>query len=212
MKKYIAGFALIGTLLLSGCTFGSSTQEELSNALSEMNSAEKDYREAQKELNSLEVSEQATFNEMMALTQEQQDELKTKVAEVEESLEKRLAQIKDEEASMKMAMEKVSSFDKVIDKAEDDTKSKIEELKKAVTDRYTIHSTFIEEYKKLSDMQKELYAQITNEETDIAKLQEFVSDVNEQNDTVKVAIESFNDATIKVNEMKEKVFNHLKKE
>lgn len=212
MKKYIAGFALISTLLLSGCNFGSTTEEELSSALSEMNSAEKEYRGAQKELNSLEESEQATFNEMMALTKEEQDELKTKVAEVEESLEKRLAQIKEEEASMKKAQEKVSSFDKVIDKAEDDSKAELKELKEVVTDRYKNHSTFIEEYKKLSGMQKELYAEITTEETDISDLQELVSDVNEQNDVVKEAIESFNDATIKVNEMKEKVFNHLKKE
>ena len=212
MRNYIVGFALIGTLLLSGCTFGSSTEEELSSALSEMNSAEKDYRGAQKELNSLEESEQATFNEMMALTQEQQDELESKVTEVEESLEKRLAQIKDEEASMKKAMETVSSFDKIIDKAEEDSKSEIEKLKEAISDRYNNHSTFIEEYKKLSDMQKELYAKITSEAMDIAALQGLVGDVNEQNDVVKDAIESFNDATLKVNEMKEKVFNHLKKE
>ena len=206
------GFALISTLLLSGCTFGSSTEEELASALSDMNSAEKDYREAQKELNSLEESEQATFNEMMALTQEQQDELKTKVTEVQESLEKRLAQIKDEEASMKKAKKTVSSLDKVIDKAEDNSKSEIEKLKEAINDRYNNHSTFIEEYKKLSDMQEELYAKITSEETDIAALQGLVGDVNEQNDAVKDAIESFNDATMKVNEMKEKVFNHLEKE
>lgn len=212
MRNYVIGFALIGTLLLSGCSFGSSTEEELANVLSEMNSAEKDYRGGQKELNSLEESEQATFNEMMALTQEQEDELKTKVTEVEESLEKRLANIEDEEASMKKAMESVASFDKIIEKAKDETKSEIEELIDAVNDRYDHHSTFIQEYKKLSDMQKELYAKLAGEETDIVALQELVTDVNEQNEVVKASIKSFNEATVKVNDIKEKVLNNLKEE
>lgn len=212
MRRYIVGFTIIGTLLLSGCNFGSSTEKELSNALSEMNSAEKDYRGLQEELNSLEKSEQATFNEMMNLTQEQKDELKTKLAEVEESLEKRLAQIKDEEASMEKAKETVASFDKVIEKSEGDTKKEIEELKKEINNRYDNHSIFIEEYKKLSEMQKDLYAKLSDEEADITVLQDLVGEVNKQNDVVKKSIESFNGSTVKVNDIKEKLFNDLEKE
>jgi len=212
LRRYIAGFAIVGTLLLSGCTFGSSTEKELSNALMDMNDAEKDYRGLQEELNSLEKSEQATFNEMMNLTQEQKDELKTKLGEVEESLEKRLEQIKDEEASMEKAKETVSSFDKVIEKAEGDTKKEVEELKKAINSRYDNHSIFIEEYKKLSEMQKNLYAKISDEEADITELQDLVGEVNKQNDVVKESIELFNESTVKVNDIKEKLFNDLEKE
>lgn len=212
MRRYIAGFAIVGTLLLSGCTFGSSTEKELSNALTDMNNAEEDYRGLQEELNSLEKSEQATFNEMMNLTQEQKDELKTKLGEVEESLEKRLEQIKDEETSMEKAKETVSSFDKVIEKAEGDTKKEVEELKKAINSRYDNHSIFIEEYKKLSEMQKNLYAKISDEEADITELQDLVGEVNKQNDVVKESIELFNESTVKVNDIKEKLFNDLEKE
>ena len=134
------------------------------------------------------------------------------MAEIEESLEQRLAQIKEEEASMKKAMENVTSFDKVIEKAEEDLKGEIKELKEALTARYNDHSVFVEEYKKLSEIQKELYSSVIAEEADVEKLQGLVSDVNEQNELVKSTIEAFNESTIKVNEMKAKVFKDLKKE
>ncbi len=40
MKTCIRGIILCGALILSGCTFGSSTEDELSKVLSEMNDAE----------------------------------------------------------------------------------------------------------------------------------------------------------------------------
>ena len=113
---------------------------------------------------------------------------------------------------MKKAMENVTSFDKVIEKAEEDLKGEIKELKEALTARYNDHSVFVEEYKKLSEIQKELYSSVIAEEADVEKLQGLVSDVNEQNELVKSTIEAFNESTIKVNEMKAKVFKDLKKE
>ena len=210
MRNYIVGFGLIATLLLSGCSFGSSVEEELSNLLSDLNKAEEQYRGAQEELNDLEKSEQALFNDMMKLTQEQHDELETKVIEVEESLEKRLALIEEEEESMKKAVESVGSFDKIVKKAEDETKSEIEKLKVAMNDRYDFHSVFIDEYKKLTELQRELYALLDAEETELPKLQELVDEVNEQNEVVIASITSFNDATATVNEIKEDIFSQLK--
>lgn len=210
MRNYIVGFGLIATLLLSGCSFGSSVEEELSNLLSDLNKAEEQYRGAQEELNDLEKSEQALFNDMMKLTQEQHDELETKVIEVEESLEKRIALIEEEEESMKKAVESVGSFDKIVEKAEDETKSEIEKLKVAMNDRYDFHSVFIEEYKKLTELQRELYALLDAEETELPKLQELVDEVNEQNEVVIASITSFNDATATVNEIKEDIFSQLK--
>ncbi len=43
-------------------------------------------------------------------------------------------------------------------------------LRDTATDRYTLHSTFVEEYKKLTEAQKEFYEMLIVEETDLAKL------------------------------------------
>lgn len=206
MKKYVIGLVLSGTLVLSGCNFGTSIEDQLSEVLTEMNNAEKIYRESQVELTSLEVSEQQLFSEMMELTQEQKAELKTKVEELEQLLGQRLTSIGEEEASMKKSIESIDSFDAIIEKAEGNDKTLIEQLKKAIDERYDLHSTFVEEYKKLTDLQKELYEMLVAEGTDLPELKDKVSNVNEQNESVQLAVNSFNEATVKVNELKEEAF------
>ena len=47
----------------------------------------------------------------------------------------------------------------------------------------------------LADLQKELYGMLADEETEVSNLQEKVTEVNKQNETVKEIISSFNEAT-----------------
>ena len=210
MRKYIASIILIGTLFLSACNFGSSTEKDLADVLSKLNSAEEKYREAQGELSSLEKSEQTLFNEIIQLTQEEKEELKTKVSEVEESLEKRLTFLNDEETSIKKAKESVASFDEIIEKADEEKmKAEITELRDSVNNRYDLHSDFVKKYKSLADLQKELYGMLVDEETEVSNLQEKVKEVNKQNETVKEIISSFNEATGTVNKLKEDLFSKL---
>jgi hypothetical protein len=63
------GFGL--SVMLAGCSIGSSVEQQLADAMTVMNSAEQDYRDAQAELTGLEQSEQQLFNETFKLTKQQ---------------------------------------------------------------------------------------------------------------------------------------------
>ena len=57
-----------------------------------------------------------------------------------------------------------------------------------LTNRYELHSTFIEEYKKLADFKKNFMKCLLTEETEISELTRKVEEVNAQNETVQTAI------------------------
>jgi len=213
MKKGLFGLVLSSTIVLSGCTFGASAHEQLSEALSTIYEEEKGYREAQKELASLEKKEQETFNEVMALTQEDTEKVKTLVSELNDSVEQRLALLEEEKQSMKNAEEKVSAIEDVASEVKDDkSKTSIKELDKALDDRYAAHDKVSTEYEALTEKQTVLYEMLLNEETKQEDLQKQVAEVNSQNDKVQEAIQTFNESTIAINELKSNVYSTLSSE
>ncbi len=213
MKKGLFGLVLSSTIVLSGCTFGASAHEQLSEALSSIYEEEKGYREAQKELASLEKKEQKTFNEVMALTQEDTEKVKTLVSELNDSVEQRLALLEEEKQSMKNAEEKVSAIEDVASEVKDDkSKTSIKELDKALDDRYAAHDKVSTEYEALTEKQTVLYEMLLNEETKQEDLQKQVAEVNSQNDKVQEAIQTFNESTIAINELKSNVYSTLSSE
>ena len=213
MKKGLVGLVLSSTIVLSGCTFGASAHDQLSQALSDIYEEEKGYRDAQKELASLEKKEQETFNEVMALTQEDTEKVKTLVSELNESVEQRLALLEEEKQSMNNAKEKVSAIEDVSDEVKDEkSKTSIKELDEAIEDRYAAHEKVTTEYIALTDQQTVLYEMLVNEETKQEDLQKQVTVVNSQNDKVQEAIQTFNDSTIAVNELKSNVYSTLSSE
>ena len=211
VKKYIRGFILCSALFLSGCTFGSKTDEELSKVLTEMNNAEEVYRDSQSELHALEQTEQSLFKEIIELTQEDEGELSKKVGEIEKLLEQRLVHIEEEEDSMKKALKSVEPLDSIVVKAEEDIKGEVEKLRDTASDRYALHATFVEEYKRLIEAQKELYEMLIVEDIDLSTLEKQVDEINKQNETVRSAIETFNEATVSLNQLKDETFSFLKK-
>ncbi|WP_394187231.1 YkyA family protein [Paenisporosarcina quisquiliarum] len=213
MKKGLIGLVLSSTIVLSGCTFGASAHEQLSEALSTIYEEEKGYREAQKELASLEKKEQETFNEVMALTQEDTEKVKTLVSELNGSVEQRLALLEEEKQSMKNAEDKVSAIEDVASEVKDEkSKTSIKELDKALDDRYAAHDKVSTEYEALTEKQTVLYEMLLNEETKQEDLQNQVAEVNSQNEKVQEAIQTFNDSTIAINELKSNVYSTLSSE
>ena len=209
MKKSIMGFIVAVTLVLSGCSSDSTIETQLSAIITKMNNAEQAYKDAQVELIELEKSEQKLFNQTMELTQQQFGELKINVAELEELLEQRLLHIEGEEKSISKANKSVKELDAIIEQADGTVGKDIEELKGAVTNRYEFHSAFVVEYKKLTSLQKELYGMLIAEEVELKELKDKVGEVNEQNELVHTAVISFNDATVKVNVLKDDTFIDL---
>ncbi|MFC5602920.1 YkyA family protein [Sporosarcina koreensis] len=212
MKKKVVSLVAIGMLALSGCSIGQSTEKQLSETLNKMNVSETEYRDTQSKLTELEIAEQKTFTETMELTKEDVDKLRSKIGELEALLDERLALIDKEEAAMKEAGEFVKELDTIAEKASDTSSDQILKLKEVAEKRYNLHSAFIEEYKKLADIQKEFYGMLSAEDVELDDLKQKVEEVNAQNAIVQTAIREFNEATKKVNSLKEDVFSSLEQE
>ncbi|MFX3674253.1 MAG: YkyA family protein [Paenisporosarcina sp.] len=209
MKKGWIGSVLVSTLFLSACTFGDSTQTQLTDVLSGVYEEEKGYRDAQKELAILEVEEQTTFNEVMKLTQKDKEQVTTLADELETSVSKRVALIEQEANSMENAQNSLSKFEDILKDSKDEETKGLEDLKSALGARYEAHEKVSKEYLNLAELQKNLYGLLPKEDTKQAFLQEQVVLVNEQNEKVKSAIDAFNESTKHSNELQEKVYSTL---
>jgi DNA repair exonuclease SbcCD ATPase subunit len=209
MKKRVVSLAIIGILALSGCSIGQSPAKQLSETLTKMNESETEYRDTQSKLTELEKTEQKTFTETMELTREDVDKLRSNTGELESLLEDRIALLDIEEDAMKAAQGFVEELDAIADKASETENSQIVNLKEAVTKRYDLHASFIDEYRKLATIQKEFYSMLSEEDIQLEDLKLKVEEVNEQNERVQTAISKFNEATKEVNSLKEEVFSSL---
>lgn len=213
MKKYVIGTVLSTSILLSACSIGTSTQEQLTDNLAKVYEEEKGYRDAQEQLAELEKKEQSMFNSVMELTQEDQEAVAGKVTELNASVSDRLALLEKENESISAAQSTLSSFDQLIeDEKEEEEKESLASLKESMESRYEAYGTVYDEYQNLTALQTELYEMLPNEETEQVQLQEQVAKVNEQNDIVQSAINAFNESTQKVNETKTSVFDNFKEE
>ncbi|MGG0667177.1 YkyA family protein [Lederbergia citrisecunda] len=212
MKKKVISLLAVGMLTLTGCSIGQSTEKQLSETLTKMNESETAYRDTQSKLTELEQTEQKTFTETMELTKEDVDKLRSKISELETLLDDRLAFLDKEEAAMKEAEGFVEELDTIGEKASESESGQIIKLKDAAEKRYALHSTFIDEYKKLAAIQKEFYGMLSAQDVGLDELKQKVKEVNEQNAMVQTAITEFNEATKEVNSLKEDVFSSLERE
>ncbi|WP_060209612.1 YkyA family protein [Sporosarcina koreensis] len=212
MKKKVVSLLAVGMLTLTGCSIGQSTEKQLSETLTKMNESETAYRDTQSKLTELEQTEQKTFTETMELTKEDVDKLRSKISELETLLDDRLAFLDKEEAAMKEAEGFVEELDTIGEKASESESGQIIKLKDAAEKRYALHSTFIDEYKKLAAIQKEFYGMLSAQDVGLDELKQKVKEVNEQNAMVQTAITEFNEATKEVNSLKEDVFSSLERE
>lgn len=210
MKKSWLGYTVAFSLLLSGCTFGESTDTQLSNVLSVVYEKEEGYRDAQEELSELETQEQETFNEVMELTQKDKEKVAALASELESSVSKRKTLLEQETESMESAEASLSSFEELLNETKDEEiKSLLAELEEALNNRFDAHDLVTEEYLKLAELQQTLYGLLPKEETKQIDLQEQVDLVNSQNEKVQSAIQAFNDSTQEVNRLKETVYSTL---
>lgn len=212
MNKKLVSLVAMGILALSGCSIGQSTEKQLSETLTKMNESETEYRDTQSKLTELEKTEQKTFTETMELTKEDVDKLRSKIDELEKLLDERLTHLDKEEAAIKKAEEHVGELDTIAENASDSESGQILKLKEAALKRYALHSTFIDEYRKLASIQREFYGMLSSEDVKLEDLKQKVEEVNGQNGIVQTAIAEFNEATKEVNSLKEDVFSSLEQE
>lgn len=212
MKKISFIFTVCFVLMLSACSFGDTTEKKLSTILSNIYEAEATYRSVQTELVETEKKEQANFQKMMTLTKDQKDELTKQVEETEKLLDARLELVKKESASIKAASSKLTELETLIKETEDKKeKALLQDVEKALTERYTAYNSLMEQYNELANLQNELYQMLITDEVEVTAVQAKVEKVNKQNEQVQKFVDKFNDLTTKLNEVKEEVFTELQK-
>ncbi len=209
MNKMMIGLIAAGVLTLSGCSMGASIEKQLSDTLIKMNDSEAEYEKNQTTLSDLEKTEQKLFGETMELTKEDVDELSKNVQELTTSTQDRLKHLESEEASMDEAKKYINQLNKTADDAGEEIKEKILELSTAATERYDLHASFTEQYRKLTSIQQEFYELLEKKDVELATLQSKADEINEQNTVVQSTIEQFNAKTKEVNNLKDALFSSL---
>lgn len=205
--KYILTLCVI--LLLSACSLGESTEQKLSNILTEIYDLESDYRDVQTQLTEIEQKEQANFQSMMELTKDQKEELTTKVEETSTLLNERLNLLEKESASINKASDKLTAIDTLISESEESEKKAIQKIDEALKNRYDSYGDLTEQYNSLASLQESLYNMLIEEEADVATIQQQVVEVNKQNEVVQQAVEKFNELTAQLNQVTEDVLTTL---
>ena len=200
-------------LLLSACSFGETTEQRLSNILSDIYDLESDYRDVQADLAETEIKEQTNFQSMMELTQDQQDELAVQVEDTAKILEERIALVEKEKTSIEAAREKMEELTSLVDDTEDEAeKEGIKKVQNALKKRYEAYDKLISEYDTLTALQGDLYNMLLDEEANIGTIQDQVEQVNKQNEVVQQAVDNFNELTASLNDVKQEAFTVLKDE
>ncbi|MEK3978239.1 YkyA family protein [Psychrobacillus sp. FSL K6-2836] len=211
ISKYILIFSSI--LLLAGCNFGESTEQKLSNILTEIYDLEADYRDVQEELAETESKEQANFQQMMELTKDQKEELTTMVEDTATLLENRLALVEKEAASLNSTSDGIKQISTLITDTKDATeKESLKKMETSLKERITTYEEVTNNYNELATMQQDLYNMLIDESADVTAIQEQVQEVNMHNELVQQSVQKFNDATNRVNEVKEEVLTSLQKD
>lgn len=210
ISKYIVIFSSIA--LLAGCTFGESTEEKLSNILTEIYELESDYRDVQVELAETESIEQANFQQMMELTKDQKEELTTMVEDTATLLETRLALVEKEAASLNATSDGIKQISTLISETKGASeKESLKKMETSLKERIKAYEEVTTNYNELATMQQALYNMLVDESADVTAIQEQVQEVNMQNELVQQSVQKFNDATVRVNEVKEEVLSSLQK-
>jgi len=200
-------------LLLSACSLNDTTEQKLSNILSEVYELESEYRDVQADLAEVEIKEQANFQSMMELTQDQKDELTAQVEDTVKLLDERLSLVEKEKDSIEAARAKLEDLYTLASDTEDETeKESIKNVQKALENRYDAYDALIGEYTTLASLQEDLYDMLIDEEANIGTIQDLVEQVNKQNVIVQEAVNSFNDLTTDLNNVKKEAFTALQDE
>lgn len=211
ISKYILIFSSI--LLLAGCNFGESTEQKLSNILSKIYDQEADYRDVQEELAQTESKEQANFQQMMELTKDQKEELATMVEDTATLLNTRLALVEKEAASLNSTSDGIKQISTLISETKEASKKEnLKRIETALKERITAYEVVTINYNELAIMQQDLYNMLVDDSADVTAIQEQVQEVNKHNELVKQSVQKFNDATERVNEVKEEVLTSLQKD
>ncbi|KIL44723.1 YkyA family protein [Jeotgalibacillus soli] len=208
MKTYIIAVSLFVSLLLSGCVFGASPEENISTVLDTTYEKEQGFVEAQEQIVELEQNENTLFGEIMALSMEEFDQIIVLADEALVNLDERETQLGVETESMKEAKDEFQAINEYTSDIKDESlKEHVEEMIQLMDKRYTIHSDLLTAYDASLQLDRELYTMLKNEELTLDELEEQIESVNAKYAEIVAANDEFNAITDQYNEMKSEFYN-----
>ncbi|MEW9501462.1 YkyA family protein [Jeotgalibacillus marinus] len=203
MKIYILTVSFILSLFLTGCVFGPSPEEEISEVLDAIVEKEQGFVDSQEPIKTLEQDEKELFDNIMALSIEEFDEIEVLAEEALENLKQREEQIVIEAESIKEAKKEFEKINEYVGDIEDATlRSHVEEMIEVMYQRYDSHNELIVKYEEAIDLDRELYTMLKDEELVFEDLKEQVEKVNTQYDTTLELNDEFNLITDQYNQLK----------
>lgn len=197
-------------LLLTGCTFGQSVEDQVATVINDMNEAEKGYVEAQTKLFSLEEAEQITFEQTVNLSRVEKDQVQQQVENLISSIEKRIDTFEEEKEAMNEAKSHLSKMKTLVKGNDTSVKESLQLLQQVLADRYKTHDDIALHYEQLINEQRILYEALSDETIDLVQLEVMIHEVNTLREKVDESIHRFNDKTKEVNKVKQNFFDSVK--
>lgn len=214
--KYVRSgiFMIVLLMVLSACGEEKDADlqltEDIYEYLEETVVLEEDFEATQIEMNDLEKKDQELYDEMAALGNEKIEEITELVDEAIELLDLRLALINEEAEVIAESKVVFMKIEPLMEKLEDkDVQDITERLYDVMMERYDAYNVVHDVYAKSIERTKALYTLLKDEEYNEEDAFSLISDVNDSYDEVMEANDTFNEHTLKYNEVKKELYDFL---
>ncbi|OCA87039.1 YkyA family protein [Pseudobacillus wudalianchiensis] len=207
-KKSIVSFMTV-SVLLTGC--GGSPEEKAITIFEKTAKTEEESVKQQEPLKKLENKELKIYEEMMAPSKKDKKQWGILTKKAKKNLEERKEKVSAEQEAMKNAADefsKIRELKKQVDNKR--VRSQLNELIRTMEARYEEHQKIGKLYYKILAENKKLYTILGKEKTNLGKVEERITNINQDSEKLKTANKRFNQLTQTVNKQKkllEKLIN-----
>ncbi|MUV36276.1 putative lipoprotein YkyA [Lentibacillus sp. JNUCC-1] len=202
----ITAFMMIISFL-SACT-GTSTSEKIYDHLEKTIELEEDFEAQQKPIVELEKQEQAIYKEIIEIGMDDFDKIKSLADDALDIIEQRREKLDTEKESINKAKKEFSEIESLVKDIEDEkVKEQAKEMTTIMDERYEAYDQLYNAYTDSLNKEEEMYTMLKDKDLEQEQLSEQISKVNESYQAVLEANETFNEHTVKYNELKKAFYD-----
>nr|WP_156645318.1 YkyA family protein [Lentibacillus sp. JNUCC-1] len=192
---------------LSACT-GTSTSEKIYDHLEKTIELEEDFEAQQKPIVELEKQEQAIYKEIIEIGMDDFDKIKSLADDALDIIEQRREKLDTEKESINKAKKEFSEIESLVKDIEDEkVKEQAKEMTTIMDERYEAYDQLYNAYTDSLNKEEEMYTMLKDKDLEQEQLSEQISKVNESYQAVLEANETFNEHTVKYNELKKAFYD-----
>ncbi|WP_165967146.1 YkyA family protein [Jeotgalibacillus sp. S-D1] len=211
MKKSILAGTFLSSILLAGCVFGSSPEEDISGILDSTVEKEQGFVDSQEPIKKLEQEEQELFDKIMSLNMEEFKEVEKQADQALNNLEKREEQLTTEKESIEEAKEEFKGInDRAEDIEDEKLRAHVENMIEVMDKRYKLHGELAAQYTEALEYDRELYTMLKDKELKLEDLEAQIEKVNAQYNLITESNEEFNSITDEYNSLKNEYYDLAK--